>query len=515
MRRSQRLCFIVLSLFLVVGLAEAQSEVSLSILDIHSKPGGNVEMVVSVVGESGVPVKGLNKTNFRLQLEGEEVKEFSLEPVSSSKSPLSVILGIDVSGSMKGAPITEAKKAASIFLDQLDKEDFIALMVFGSSVNFPIDFTQKKHEVREKIEAFSATEMLTWLYQATYESVEKASKAPTARVAIVLLTDGKDEGSPKGEEDVLGRIKGAQVPIYTLGFGPKAQLDYLRKIAGMSGGYFFYTPNAEELSKLYSSVSDQLKNQYLLQFNFPSSVGEYVSTLTLNYQDKEITARRLFLHTATEPTPWWKGLLKNPVAWGVIALTIILVGLAILYGFLILRRAKSEPTDEGEEPEISFMIEKKIHPIGLSSNHVMSTATVAVPSASQGEVGLEIDMQQPLPLTFALIDTKNNREFEEVIITRFDEDRGHLLLQQKVYLLFSDRSVTRPDEEKDGHARIFIDAETGTYQIEDLGSTSGTKVNGHRLGRGVPLALTNGDMIMVGQIPLKYYDKRPLSETTF
>jgi len=515
MRRLRILCYVALSLFIIIGAAEGQSEVSLSILDIHSKPGSNVEMVVSVVDENGVPVKGLGKTNFKLQLEGKEVKEFSLEPVSSSKSPLSVILGIDVSGSMKGVPITEAKKAASIFLDQLDKEDFTALMVFGSSVSFLTDFTQKKHEVREKLEVLSGTEMLTWLYQATYESMEKASKAPTARVAIILLTDGKDEGSPKGEEDVLGKIKGAQVPIYTLGFGPKAQLEYLKKVAGASGGYFFYTPNAEELSNLYSFVSDQLKNQYLLQFNFPKSVGEYASALTLNYQGKEITARRVFLHTAAEPTPWWKGLLKNRVAWGVIALTIILAGFAIAYGFLMLRRAKSEPKGEEGEPEISFMIEKKIHPIGLSSNHVISTATVAVPSASQGEVGLEIDMQQPLPITFALIDTKNNKEFDEVIITRYDQDRDYLLSEEKVYLLFSDRSVTRPDEEKEGHARIFVNTETGTYQIEDLGSTSGTKVNGHRLGKGVSLALANGDMITVGQIPLKYYDKRPLSETTF
>ncbi len=68
MRRSQILCYIVLSLFIFAGLAEGQSEVSLSILDIHSKPGGNVEMVVSVVDENGIPIKGLSKANFKLNL---------------------------------------------------------------------------------------------------------------------------------------------------------------------------------------------------------------------------------------------------------------------------------------------------------------------------------------------------------------------------------------------------------------------------------------------------------------
>ena len=47
----------------------------------------------------------------------------------------------------------------------------------------------------------------------------------------MLLTDGKDEGSPRSEEDVLGRIKGTQIPIYTLGFGPQAQVDYHKKVS--------------------------------------------------------------------------------------------------------------------------------------------------------------------------------------------------------------------------------------------------------------------------------------------
>jgi len=144
-----------------------------------------------------------------------------------------------------------------------------------------------------------------------------------------------------------------------------------------------------------------------------------------------------------------------------------------------------------------------------------TTATVAMPLPSKGEVGLEIDLQQPLPLMFPLIDRKNKREFNEVIITRYDKDRDHLLSAEKVYLLLSERSVTRPSEERRGHARIFVDIKTGTYQIEDLGSTSGTKVNGRGLSRGVSLALVDGDKITVGNIPMKYYDRRPLIETRF
>jgi VWFA-related protein len=518
-RRSQVLCYAILLVFTLIGIAEGQHGISLGILDIHSTPAGNVEMVVSVVDGHGMPVKGLGKENFRLNIEGKEVKEFSLEPYSSAQSPLSVILGIDVSGSMQGIPIKEAKRGASIFLDQLDKEDFTSLMVFGNSVRFPTDFTRKKHEVREKIESLKADEKLTWLYQATHDGMDKASKAPTSRVAIVLLTDGRDEGSPIGEEEVVARIKKAHIPIYTLGFGPKAQVDYLKKVATMSSGYFLSTPKAEELSNLYSMVLDQLKNQYLLRFGYSKPAGEYTSILTLHYRDKEIKVRRGFLHVMAEPIPWWKGLCKSYVVWLILALALILVGLAIVYRFGLLSRGKAEPKrkepEPEEEPEVCLMIKKKFQPMGPSLTQLKTTATVVMPAPSKGEVGLEIDLQQPLPLLFPLIDKKNRREFSEIIITRYDKDRDHLLSAEKVYLFLSDRSVTRPNEERKGHTRIFVDTKTGTYQIEDLGSTSGTKVNGRILSRGVSLALVSGDTITVGNIPMKYYDRRPLIETRF
>jgi len=78
-------------------------------LDVYSAPSGNVEMIISVLNGQGTPINGLTKANFKLDVEGKKIKEFSLEPISSAKNPLSIILGMDVSGSMKGNPIKEAK----------------------------------------------------------------------------------------------------------------------------------------------------------------------------------------------------------------------------------------------------------------------------------------------------------------------------------------------------------------------------------------------------------------------
>jgi VWFA-related protein len=511
--------YAILFLLVFYGLARAQETISLNILDMRSSPGGNVEMVISVVDENGIPVKGLSKADFGLSLEGKQVKQFSLAPYSSAQSPLSVILGIDVSGSMEGVSIKEAKRGASIFLDELDKEDFTSLMVFGNSVRFLTDFTRKKHEVREKIESLQANEKSTLLYQASSESLDKASKAPTSRVAIVLLTDGRDEGSTVREEEVVAKVRQAHLPIYTLGFGPQAQVEYLKNIASISGGYFLSTPKAEELTHLYGMVLDQLKNQYLLQWNYPKPAGEYKSVLALRHRDREVTARRSFLHVMAESTPGWKAWCRSPWVWGVIGLALIIVAIALLNQFGAFRQSKPKIRERELESEedlsIYLMIKKELQPLGGSLSQIDATATVALSAPSKGETGLEIDLKQPLPVPFALIDKKNKREFNEIIITRYDKAREHLFAGEKIYLLLSERSVTRLGGERKGHARIFIDPKTGMYQIEDLGSTSGTKVNGKGLTKGLPFSLANGDTIAVGNIPMKYYDQRPLMKTQF
>ncbi len=507
----QSLCFLIFSF---TGTVQGQDNVSLSILDIHSVSGGNVEIIASVVDENGVPIKGLGKANLELVVEGNNTKDFSVEPVSSAKSPLSVILGIDVSGSMKGVPIMEAKRSASIFLDQLDKKDFVSIMSFGSKVMFLTDFTEKKHEARAKIESLIANEQWTWLYQATYEGLDKASRAPTSRVAVVLLTDGKDEGSHRTEEEVVARIGGTQVPVYTLGFGQNAQVEYLKRIAGISRGYFLFTPNAEDLSKLYSMVIDQLKNQYLIRFSLTGPAGNYTSIVKLNYRGKVITARRGFMHFIVGPEP---GRSLNPKLWlGIITLVFVIAGAV----FFIANRKKQghkQPQENGSIPEVSIMANKKINPIGFFSDTSKDfTKTVITPSQSRGEVGFEIDIP-PIPFTFSLADKRNKKEYNEVIITRYDKDKEHLFSNEKVYLLFSDSSVSRPDEGREGHAKIFVDESTQTYKLEDLGSASGTRINNYGLLRnGEVWVLTDGDIVIVGHTSLQFYDKRQLTaDTTF
>lgn len=513
MKKVLIICLSLFSLFILASSVFSQNNSLLNILDIRAATGNNIEMIISALDEQGNPIKGISKDKLKLAIDGKEIKEFSIEPVSSAKNPISVILAIDISGSMHGIPIAEAKKAASVFLDQLEKEDFIALMTFGSNVKSLSGFTGEKYKIREKIGGLIANEQLTWLYQATNDALDNALKSPTSRVAIILLTDGKDEGSPKKEEDVLKKLKGMHVPVYTLGFGPAAQIEYLKTVASISGGYYLFTPKAEELTNLYIMVLDQLKNQYLIKFAFSNPPGEYACVLSFNHTGGEISARRSFLFASNVGT---SGMGPLDSKWFKNSLSFILVGLAVL--IIVSTRflyKKIKPVDvQKQKADVDVMINKKIHPLSLNADRLDCSATVIQPTAPKGEVVLQIETK-PLPLIFSLMDNVTKEDIKELIIARHNEKRNDLYSEDKVYLLLADNTVSRPDERRIGHARIFKDMEAGIYKIEDLGSAQGTKINDKTCGVNKPCSLESGDIITIGNMVIKYFDRRPVSGTTF
>lgn len=82
-------------------------------------------------------------------------------------------------------------------------------------------------------------------------------------------------------------------------------------------------------------------------------------------------------------------------------------------------------------------------------------------------------------------------------------DAGQVALDEGAHLLGRDRDVAvwleSPTVSRH-HARIHVSGQTAT--IEDLGSKNGTFLRGERLA--APSALTDGDELRLGSVPLKF-----------
>jgi hypothetical protein len=152
-----------------------------------------VLLTVSVRDARGNPVPDLKQTNFTVYEDG------APQPITyfgEEDTPLSVVLLMDVSSSMEGSPLKEAKRAALEFVAQSHPDNEIALAAFNHQVRITQPFTRDHAQVRGAIDQLTATGG-TALYDAVIKAIDLMSAARYARHVIVLLSDGKDEDSGK------------------------------------------------------------------------------------------------------------------------------------------------------------------------------------------------------------------------------------------------------------------------------------------------------------------------------
>jgi len=469
----------------------AMADVSVTVLKGTATGEKKAALFVSVVDDAGKPIKGLTKENFKLLAGGEEIANFNLEPVSTTQEPLSLVLGIDISGSMRGKPFDETKNAVHGFLFQLDREDFISLQSFGTEVKFLTDFIKEKDKGWKQVEPLRPVDMWTHLYDATYEAIRKAKEAPTNRVAIILLTDGREdveEGSRgKTREEAVDIVAGASIPVFTIGFGHKIDHKYLEEISRQSGGYFLFTPEPEEIGGLYSKVLEQLKNQYIISFDFQKEPGDYKAILDLTYGDKRARASKEFLFNPIGPRTWWRQIPKGYRILGGVLLSVIALAL------VILAFKKSEKIEVPQkECYLEFPEGKTVVEFVESRSDSMTEGTRL--STHSQDVFLKVDgLKKPVPLV-----NKGIEILDKLIIARRSEEGKPFKQKDVAYLWTRNNHVSGPKKGIPGHARIFFLSEQERFAIEDLGSTNGTLVNERNIkGKGA-VPLQDGYIIYVG-----------------
>lgn len=179
------------------------------------------------------------------------------------RSPLTLALVIDRSGSMSGNKITTAKSAALAVLDKLDERDTVAVVVFDSEITTiqpaaPATSSVKQHvqEGLAKIDARASTALHEgWLTGCNaIVSVAEASERQSVSRCF-LLTDGLANVGLIDPEQIATQAAGirqnAGIGTSTFGIG----LDYAEELLGpmavAGGGRFHHLRTASEIANTF------------------------------------------------------------------------------------------------------------------------------------------------------------------------------------------------------------------------------------------------------------------------
>lgn len=198
-----------------------------------------------------------------------------------------IVLAIDASGSMNSSGFSsgeedELKNKSRFEITKYIAKDFIlkresdniGVVLFGDFAFIASPVTYEKDIVTDMLELL--TQGMAGQNTAMGEAISiatrafKHSKAKTK--IVILLSDGEHNSGTVSPKDAVEIAKERGIKIYTIAIGKKGEADeaLLAKIAGDSGGHFYYAANSKELKAVYDNIdeleSSKIKSrQYLLK----------------------------------------------------------------------------------------------------------------------------------------------------------------------------------------------------------------------------------------------------------
>jgi len=208
-------------------------------------------------------VVGLEKEHFKVF---EDKVEQTLTHFSNDKSPLSVGIILDISGSM-GDNMLSARNSVVRFLEQGDEQDEYFLIGFNHQTELLQDFTSRSTNITADIAATGASGR-TALYDALYLGLEKIRQAKHDKKALIIITDGEDNSSRYTFSEVKDFAKESDAQIYVI--GEKGDIGYgrgiINEIVRLTGGRAFFPSSFKQLDYYCDLIHTELRNQYVLGY---------------------------------------------------------------------------------------------------------------------------------------------------------------------------------------------------------------------------------------------------------
>jgi VWFA-related protein len=279
-----------------------------------------VQLFFNVKDKHGALIPNLTKDDFEIAEDSkpQTIKYFTAE----SNLPLTIGMMIDSSGSQRNV-IDMEKEVGGAFLRQIltDKDEAFVIS-FDITVDLLQDFTRDVHRLQNALNKAkvnvdyssggipgmgggpvpqTGNSPGTLLYDAVYLSAHDMLSKEVGRKAMILLTDGQDEGSRLKIQDAIEAAQKADAIVYVLlcadrGFygGFYSGEGDMRKLTEQTGGRVINVGNKfDKLREAFDQIAKELRSQYNIGYT-PSNTkrdGSYRKIEIKNKQGYKIQSR--------------------------------------------------------------------------------------------------------------------------------------------------------------------------------------------------------------------------------
>jgi len=243
----------------------------------------NVDLVVlhaTVKDRRGALVSDLRGQDFEIYEEGvrQTIQLFRHEDI-----PVTVGLVVDHSGSMR-PKMADVTAAAKTFIEASSPKDEMFVVNFNENVTMglpkDVRFSDRPDELARAILNAPATGQ-TALYDAVLEAERRCETGQRDKKALIVISDGGDNASRHGLEELLTVAGQSTTLIYTIGIFDDVNQDrnpaVLRRLAAATGGEAYFPTVPGEAVAICERIARDIRHQYTLGYSpsHESRAGAY------------------------------------------------------------------------------------------------------------------------------------------------------------------------------------------------------------------------------------------------
>jgi len=246
-----------------------------------------VNLFYNVKDKHGMLIPNLTKDDFQVFEDGkpQTIKYFSAE----SNQPLTLGIMIDTSASQTRVLDIEQEACTQFLKAVLRDKDLAFVINFDVDVDLDQDFTNNVRDLAHALNKMQinagmgggppglgggpipTTPRGTLLYDAIYLGADEKLKNEVGRKAMIIFTDGEDQGSRLRIQDAIEAAQKADAICYVIliadrgfygGFGYSGDSE-MHKLAEATGGRVIEVGNKQDrLKAAFDQIQNELRSQY-------------------------------------------------------------------------------------------------------------------------------------------------------------------------------------------------------------------------------------------------------------
>jgi VWFA-related protein len=220
-----------------------------------------VRLDVSVVGPGAQPIRGLAAADFDVRDRGARQV---IEVEGLDDSPVTVMLALDLSGSVRGETLRQLRRAADTVAAALEPRDRLGLALFASGIVIVPPAPPDRAALAAAMDAEFAVGD-TSLIDATFAAMNVVERLGTPRI-VVVFSDGQDTSSFLPAAAVLEGAKRSSTVVCAVSTRRRGANAYLDDLAAATGGESVNVARIDDVAASFEALLARYRQGYLASY---------------------------------------------------------------------------------------------------------------------------------------------------------------------------------------------------------------------------------------------------------